>query len=108
MSTVNVGFFPLDEQMELRGRDWSEGLEREAVWLSGVACSYESVRDILKRVGQVEMSQPSIWRVTQAAGERFRALEGRARVSANRPPEQWEPPSRMGVKSQRMELKELR
>jgi hypothetical protein len=47
------GLFPLDGQLELRGRDWSEGLEREAVWLSGSVSSYAMVSEILKRVGQV-------------------------------------------------------
>jgi len=97
-----VGFFPLDGQLELRGRDWSEGLEREAVWLSGAVPSYELVEEILRRVGQMEMSQSSIWRVTQAAGERFQALEERERSRANCLPERWEPPSRAEVKDQRM------
>jgi len=100
--TANVGFFPLDGQLELRGRDWSEGLEREAVWLSGAVSSYELVGEILQRVGQMEMSQSSIWRVTQAAGERFRALAERERERANCLPEKWEPPSRAEVKDQRM------
>ena len=102
MPTANVGFFPLDGQLELRGRDWSEGLEREAVWLSGAASSYELVSEILMRVGQVEISQPSVWRIVQAAGERFQALEARERELASCLPEKWEPPSRAEVKDQRM------
>lgn len=102
MPTANVGFSPLDGQLELRGRDWSEGLEREAVWLSGAVSSYELVGEILQRVGQMEMSQSSIWRVTQAAGERFRALAEQERERANCLPEKWEPPSRAEVKDQRM------
>ena len=97
-----MGFFPLDGQLELRGRDWSEGLEREAVWLSGAASSYDFVSEILMRVGQVEMSEPSVWRVVQAAGERFQALAARERERANCLPEKWEPPSRAEVKDQRM------
>jgi hypothetical protein len=77
-------------------------LEREAVWLSGAVSSYELVGEILQRVGQMEMSQSSIWRVTQAAGERFRALAERERERANCLPEKWEPPSRAEVKDQRM------
>jgi hypothetical protein len=99
---ANAGFFPLDGQLELRSGDWSEGLEREAVWLSGAVSSYAMVSEILKRVGQVEMSSTSIWRVTQAAGERFQAWAERERERANCLPEQWEPPSRAEVKDQRM------
>lgn len=97
-----MGFFPLDGQLELRGRDWSEGLEREAVWLSGAVPSYEMVAEILRRVGQMEMSQASIWRATQAAGERFEALAERERERAMCLAEQWAPPSRAEVKEQRM------
>ena len=86
----------------MRGGDWSEGLECEAVWLSGAVSSYEMVSEILMRVGQVEMSQSSVWRVTQAAGERFQALEERERERANCLPERWEPPSRAEVNDQRM------
>ena len=97
-----MGFFPLDRQLALRGRGWSEGLEREAVWLSGAVSSYEMVSEILMRVGQVEMSSSSVWRVTQAAGERFQALEKRERARANCLPERWDPPSRAEVKDHRM------
>lgn len=97
-----MGFFPLDGQLEMRGGDWSEGLEREAVWLSGAVSSYELVEEILRRVGQVEMSETSIWRVTQAAGERFQTVIERERQRANCLPERWEPPSRAEVKDQRM------
>lgn len=102
MSAANAGFFPLDGQLELRGRDWSEGLERDAVWLSGAVSSYALVSEILMRVGQVEMSSSSIWRVTQAAGERFQAVAARERERANCLPERWAPPSRAEVKDQRM------
>ena len=60
------------------------------------------VSEILIRIGQVEMSSASVWRVTQAAGERFQALEKRERERANCLPERWEPPSRAEVKDQRM------
>ena len=51
-------------------------------------------RQILKRIGQIEMSQPSIWRCTQAAGEQFDRVEKAARVRACALPAQGTPPSR--------------
>jgi hypothetical protein len=77
-------------------------LEREAVYVSAAVGSFELARLILQRVGQIEVSQPSIWRCTQAAGQRFQALERRERERANALPEAWQPPSRAEVADQRM------
>jgi len=99
---AEAGFFPLDKQLELGDCVWSEGLEREAVWLSGVAPSFELAKEILNRIGQIQISQPSVWRCSQAAGTKFRAVEEAERRRANALPEQWDPPSRAEVKDQRM------
>jgi hypothetical protein len=64
--------------------------------------SFEWVEEILKRIGQVSISQASIWRSTQAAGERFQALEVLERERCNALPEAWQPPSREEVGDQRM------
>lgn len=80
---VGAGFFPLDSQLEVAGERWSAGLKREAVWLSGAVPSYEMVATILGRIGQVQMSRSSVWRCTQAAGERFVALQEQGRRRAN-------------------------
>ena len=81
---------------------WSESLEREMVWLSAGVGSFELAATIMQRIGRVHVSCSSIWRCTQAAGERFRALETRERQLANGLPELWEPPSRAEVADQRM------
>lgn len=99
---ARAGFSPLDRQLELRESAWSEGLEREVVWLSGVAPSYELAAEILNRIGQVSISQPSAWRCSQAAGRKFRAVEEAERRRANALPERWDPPSRAEVEDQRM------
>lgn len=57
---------------------------------------------MLSRIGQVTMSRPSVWRCTQAAGQRIQALAEAERRRAVRLPEKWEPPSRAAVKDQRM------
>jgi hypothetical protein len=99
---VRAGFFPLDEQLEVGDRVWSEGVEREAVWLSGVVASFELAAEILRRVGRVDISRSSIWRSSQVVGEKFQTLEQTARQRATALPEQWEPPSRTVVADQRM------
>jgi hypothetical protein len=81
---------------------WSERVEQEAVWLSAAVGSYALAATILQRIGRVNMSRTSIWRSTQAAGVRFRALAERERQWANGLPELWEPPSRAEVADQRM------
>jgi hypothetical protein len=81
---------------------WSEGLQREAVFLSGAVPSFELAKIILNRIGQINISQVSAWRCTQEAGARFQAVEAAEQVRANALPEQWEPPSRAEVADQRM------
>lgn len=81
---------------------WSESLEQEMVWLSAAVGSYALAETIMQRIGRKNVSCSSIWRCTQAAGERFRALEARERQLANDLPELWDPPSRGEVADQRM------
>jgi hypothetical protein len=96
------GFFPLDRQLELGKGPWSEGLERETVFLSAAVSSFELAAVILQRVGQLNISQPSAWRCSQEVGRRFRRLEETTRARANALPQQWEPPSRAQVADQRL------
>ena len=81
---------------------WSEGVEREAVWLSGAVSSFELVEEVLKRIGRIGISRSSVWERAQVVGAKFRAIERVARERANRFPEKWEPPSRAMVPDQRM------
>ena len=71
------------------------------VWLSAAVGSFGLATTIMQRIGRVSVSCSSIWRCTQAAGERFRALEARERQLANGLPELWDPPSRAEVADQR-------
>jgi len=99
---AKAGFFPLDHQLELGNSAWSEGLKREAVWLSGVAASYQLAAEVLARIGQLAVSRSSIWRCVQEAGEQFQRLEQAEREQAMLLPERWTPPSRADVSDQRM------
>lgn len=69
---------------------WSEGLVREAVWLSGQA-PFEHVEGILQRLRGLSISDSSIWRRVQGCGARFGALEERQGQEAMMPPARWEP-----------------
>lgn len=102
MTAVGAGFSPLDSQLELSDKVWSEGVERTAVWLSGAVSSFELVEEILQRIGEVSIARSSIWRCTQAAGVKFQAVEAQVRAHATALPEQWDPPSRADGVDRRM------
>ena len=93
--------FPLQGQLEQFDGGWSEGLARQAVWLSGLV-PFEQAESILQEIGQVNMSRCSIWRRSQAWGAKFQDLEDRERSQANAVPEKWQPPSRAVEPDRRM------
>jgi hypothetical protein len=70
-----VVFFPLDEQLALSDKHWSEGVVKETVWLSGVVDSYGEVAAILQRVGRVNLSPSSVWRRVEKWGSVLQTLE---------------------------------
>ena len=84
MLSVELGFFPLDRQLELWEKNWSEGLVKEAVWLSGATSSFELAEETFRRIGQVSMSDSTIWRRVDRWGEKFREVEKEAQDAANR------------------------
>ena len=75
MTGVELVFFPLDEQLELWEQRWSAGLAKEAVWLSGTQPSFEQAEETLARIGQVVMSDSTIWRRVEMWGAQFEQLE---------------------------------
>jgi hypothetical protein len=56
-----VVFFPLDHQLKLKAKHWSEGVLKLVVWLSGMI-DYETVEEILEKMGQIHISDSSVWR----------------------------------------------
>lgn len=99
---MKVGFFPLDEQLGLWDGHWSEAVARDAVWLSGVAPSYEAAEAILQRIGRMNISSSSVWRRVQEWGDKFKALAEAERAQATALPIKWAAPSRAEVGDQRM------
>lgn len=51
------------------------------VWLSGIV-DFDMAEEILQRVGQVNVSDTSIWRRTQERGQQFQARAGQERAQA--------------------------
>jgi hypothetical protein len=74
-----------------------------AVWLSGIV-DYDQVEEILAKVGQITISDSSVWRQAQVWGAGFQALVEAERIRSNLLPGRWgapckraEPKGRMGV-----------
>jgi hypothetical protein len=74
-----VVFFPLDRQLDLRTAHWSEGLLKLMVWLSGIV-DYRTAEEVLRKVGQMAVSDSSVWRQAQEWGQRFEALAEAERI----------------------------
>lgn len=69
MITAKVVFFPLDRQLDVMERNWSESIIREATWLSGVAGSYAQAEEVLIRIGKINLDDSTIWRHVKKRGE---------------------------------------
>lgn len=96
-----MGFFPLQSQLEQHDAGWSEGIARQAVWLSGLV-PFAQAETILQEIGQVNISRCSVWRRSEMWGERFKAEEATEQAQANALPERWQPPSRAVEPDRRM------
>lgn len=101
MPAVEVGFFPLDEQLRMVAAHFSPGVVRHAVWLAGLV-PYDQAEAILAQIGRMTVSASTIWRRLQQWGGQFAAQEATERAQANALPEKWEPPSRAEKPDQRM------
>ena len=70
---------------------WSEGVQRESLWLSGLL-PYEEAAEVMERLGRVVISKGSVWRTTQTYGEELQKIEEEERIAAMIPPAQWHDP----------------
>jgi hypothetical protein len=63
-------------------KNWSEEVAKLAVWLGGLV-PFEQAAEILRRVGQIAISESSVWRRMEKWGEKYKALEDAERTLAN-------------------------
>jgi hypothetical protein len=66
---------------------WSEQVAKLAVWLSGLV-TFAQAAEILQRIGQITISESSVWRQAQTWGQEFVAIEAAERILANALPGQ--------------------
>jgi len=83
VTSVERVFFPLDQQLELWEKHWSEGLAKEAVWLSGRVGSFEQAEEVLARIGHIAMTDSTIWRRVEKWGKRFEQIAKEEQQAAN-------------------------
>jgi hypothetical protein len=83
-------FFPLDDQLRVWDKHWSEQVAQYAVWLSGLM-EFEEAERVLNRIGQIPISDTSIWRRAEMWGKRFQAEEAAQRATATASPARGEP-----------------
>jgi hypothetical protein len=86
ITTVPVGgrgFFPLDEQLALWEKHWSEQVAKQAVWLSGLV-PFVQVEQIMREVGGKNISQSSVWRRVKRWRSKFQAVETLQQAKAYR------------------------
>lgn len=101
MPTVEVDFFPLDEQLVLYDKHWSESVVKEVVWLGGVVESYGRAEEIMQRIGHVCMSDSTIWRRVKEWGAMFAQVEKEAEEKANAMPQPGVPISGVPIEARR-------
>ena len=89
--------------MKLRAKHWSEGALKLIVWLSGII-DYEKVEQVLEKVGQMDISDSTVWRQAQNWGEGFQSIAEVERIRSSLLPGRWgtpckraEPKGRMGA-----------
>lgn len=102
MIGVEPVFSPLDKQLVVQERNWSESIIREVSWLSGIADSYERAEEILSRLGQVEMDDSTIWRHVQERGKQLQAAAEKRKAKALALPQVGERPSQPSSGADRM------
>jgi hypothetical protein len=80
-----VGFFPLDNQLQVGTGGWSEQVAKHAVWLCGQVDD-DFAEAVLAKIGGVFISDTSIWRQQQQWGEQIRLNETLRVETANAVP----------------------
>jgi len=80
--TARRAFFPLDEQLRLHDRHWSEGVAQKVVKYSS-KLSFAEATEALQELAQLEISVNSVWRLTQRWGEALRQVEEKEAEQAN-------------------------
>ena len=70
--------------MQVFDLHWSEGVARQAVWLSG-KMPFGDAAEVIEELGQIAISKSSVWRLSQKWGEKFREEREKEQERKNLP-----------------------
>jgi hypothetical protein len=76
--------------LEVWDKHWSAQVAKYAVWLSGLM-EFEEAARVLNQMGQIPISDTSVWRRAEKWGKRFQADEVAQRAIATASPARGEP-----------------
>ena len=82
VQSARRAFFPLDRQLRLYDKHWSEGVAKQAVKYSG-KLSFGEATEALAELAQIDISVNSVWRLAQHWGEALRVTEEQEDERAN-------------------------
>lgn len=99
--SVERAFFPLNKVLGLGAGSWSPELARLAVWVGGQV-SFAQAEAILREIGQMQLSDSSIWRAVEQWGGALQAQEQHAVEAANALPSREQPQAGESKHRQRM------
>jgi hypothetical protein len=85
----------------LRDKHWSEGVAQKAIKYSA-KLSYAEATEALQELAQIEISENSVWRLTQEWGEALKKVEEKEIEQANATIEPWVPGQEMVKSDQRL------
>ena len=89
MRPAGRGFFHLDKQLALWEQHWSEQVAKHATQL-GALVDFETAEEIMQGLGQIVISDSSIWRRVTKWGAKFQAREARQAAQATALPNKQE------------------
>jgi hypothetical protein len=81
------GLAPFDEQAGLPGRQLTAAVEQLTALAGGVCDSFEKAAELLQEMAGARLSESTVERATQGAGERIASLLGRGTTFG--PPAEW-------------------
>lgn len=84
-SHCKESIFPLDQQLKVTEKHWSEGVSKLTTWLCGQV-SFEDAAEILEQVGGIHLSDSTALRKTQKWGKKLKDQEANQAQAAQQKP----------------------
>lgn len=96
------GIHPLDRQLQLAGKHWSEGVARWLTWLNGHTLTYGESVAVLNTLTDVQMSKSSGWRLVQVYGDKVGIVIATEEQTLKAQAREWSTPGGRAAQRERM------